>query len=278
VPASVVVGPETGHLVTVRVNGQTLRLRVDPGMGLMLNPAAAQRLGLKESMLRPTVAIGPIQLSGNSKVARLEIGAWRGRRRFYWFERDVVIGADGTIGMADLPNPTVTLQLRPPQQGETQSSFPVEESTTLGLTYNYLLGETAITTRFSPMLPASHASAAAGALMAAAHAGAWAGELEQQPVLFGVVRPVRGMRFARPISLNGFGFEQVLIRTTDYRGQHVLPTDEVAEDPSEIVVTGARRGSRPVYRLTFGQDRLAACSSITYVKASRQLTLSCRAG
>jgi len=280
VPASAVYSAEGDYLVLVRVNGQPLRLRVDPGMGLMLNPAAAQRLRLKQSMIRPSVRIGSVELKGNSKVARLEVGSWRGSRRFYWFDRDIVTGADGTIGMADLPNDTVTLQLRPVQPGETKFTFPVEESTTLGLTYDYALGETRITTRFSPALPVSHASAAAGALMAAAHGGAWVGELEQQPVMFGVMRPVRPMRFSNPISLNGFSLDHLLIRTSDYRGGHLLPADQPAPnaDPSEIVVTGARGGGRAAYRLTFGQDRLSACSSITYIKAARQLALSCRLG
>lgn len=283
VPPVAIVTPETGHIVPVLVNGQPLRLRVDPGMGLMLNPQAAQRLRLKQSLLRPSVRVGPVQFSGNSKVARLEVGGWRGNRRFYWFDRDVVAGADGTIGLADLPNPTITMQLRPAQPGEILFHFPVDVSTTLGLVYDYRLGTTSVTTRFSPLLAAGHASAAAGALIATAYDGAWAGETEQQPVIWGVVRPVRPMRFARTVSMNGFPINRLLIRTSDYRGNHLLPPDQAAAaqaeaDPSEIVVTGARSGGSPLYRLTLGRDHLSACSSITYVKADRRLTLSCRWG
>jgi len=113
-----VVALEDAMNVAVTINGQPLRLRVDPGIGVVLNPSAARRIGLRGSMLAAAVRIGPVRLRGDSKVARLRVGTWEGRRRFFWFDRDVVEGADGTIGLADLPEDEIRLELNPPRPGE----------------------------------------------------------------------------------------------------------------------------------------------------------------
>lgn len=270
------VSAETGFIVNVQVNGHPLRLRVDPALGLMLNPEVAERIGLRRSMIRPQVRVGPVRLDGSSKVARLKIGDWQKRRRFYWFPRRIVEGADGTISMADLPHEVVTLQLSVPSQREVQYVLRVEEVSTLGLIFHHRIGERAIMTRFSPLLRTSQASAAAAALLAQTHGGTWDGEPTEEPVMFGIARPVRPMRFAAPVSLNGFATERLHVRTADFRGREVLPP-ESEQDANEIVVTATTGRSRAEYRLTFGQDRLSACSSISYNRRVKQLTLSCRA-
>ena len=85
------------------------------------------------------------------------------------------------------------------------------------------------------------------------------------------------MAFSRPISIAGFPLSSVLVRTSDFRGRYQLPT-EAQPDPNEVVVTGAGRRSRAQLIVALAEDRLEACSSITYQRASQTLVLRCRTG
>jgi hypothetical protein len=278
--APLVVSPGAGSIVTVHVDGRPRRLRVDPGIGLALNPGAAARAGLTGGIFSGTIVIGPVQIQGNSSLARLQIGEWTGRRRIFWFDRDIVEGADGTIGMADLPDETVTLQLREPQAGEQRYQFRVRQGGLMGLVYRHRLGDRDVDVQFRPIQPITQASAAVGALLGQLHNGTWSAAPREELITMGVSRPVRPMRLATPLSLNGFMVHELLIRI-DYRGNYVLPADPPAVveagDPNEVVVVGRSRGrGRAAFRLTFGADQLSGCSSITYSKTSELLTLVCR--
>mgnify|MGYP000894234712 CR=1 FL=1 len=274
-PTHRLIGAETGLTVAVTVNGQPLRLRVDPGSGLMLNLEAARRIGLRGSMLAVSARVGPVRLRGHSKVARLRIGAWEGRRRFIWFDREVVEGADGTIGLADLPEDEVRMELGPVGPGQVHHVFAVESENMLGLVHRFRVRTQDAIMRFSFLPPDSQVTAALGAILAEAQGGDWNGEAREAPILFGVVRPLRPMRFARPLMVGGYGVAEINVRTSDWRGDHALPADEDEGDPSEMVVTGQRRGMRPLYRMTLGRDRLAACSSLLYSRPRQQLVLTC---
>lgn len=268
----------SGFILAATINREPVRLRVDPGVGFILNPAAAQRIGagggLLQSVLKPVAQIGSVKLEGNWRNARLGIGGTRVGRRFFYFPNDIVAGADGVIGLGDLPHPSVTLRLRPAVAGEVSHRFDVRKDAVISLVYRHSIGKATLLTDFSLLRARTQASAAAGAVMAEQLGGAWSGEAHEEPIILGVSRPLRPMRFASPFSLQGLMLAGLHVRTTDYRGNHLLPSDEQA-DPSEIVVTGNVARSRAAFRLTIGADRLSACSSITYTRAERQLVLSC---
>ncbi|HEX8642289.1 MAG TPA: hypothetical protein VF702_00075 [Allosphingosinicella sp.] len=277
-PPPLVVDASSGFVVSATINRRPVRLRVDPGIGFVLNPAAAERVGagggLLQSIFKPVAQIGPVYIEGNWRNGRVDFGGVRAGRRFYYFPRDAVEGADGAIGMADLPHPSVTMRLRATAPGEVTHSFDVRTNPGLGLVYRHAIGETMLLTHFSLMRARTQASAAAGAVLAELHRGTWSGEAREEPIILGVSRPLRPMRFASPLSLQGLLLSGLFVRTADYRGNYALPTDP-SSDPSEIVVTGNLRRSRAVFRLTVGADTLARCSSITYIRAQRRLTLSC---
>ena len=72
--ADLVLDRATGFVVTAEVNGQTLRLRVDPGANgvIVLNPEAAERAGLRESPVTREIAralgIGVAPRTGETDV------------------------------------------------------------------------------------------------------------------------------------------------------------------------------------------------------------------
>jgi hypothetical protein len=259
-----------------------MRLRVEAGhRGIILNPAAAARAGLAKSIFRSGVQIGPIFTQGETGVAPVVIdGRADGDRRITWYERDIAPGVDGVISIAHLPYESVTLNLRPAAQDEVPIVLETSPEGTADAAYIHKVGGKEIEVRFLLDTPRSMLSAAAGALLAEHHGGAWSGEAFDQPIALGVSRPVRPMRFSRPIVLGGLPVDQMLVRTSDYRGKYVLPssTIDASEDASQIVVTGKRAKSRAALNAIIGNDYLSRCSSITYSRNKRLLTMRCKPG
>jgi hypothetical protein len=258
-----------------------LRLRVDPGVGrIILNPSAAAAAGIRGSMFGAQAQIGPVRIPGQTSLKRIAIGRWRTARRVVWFQRDVVAGADGLIGIGMLPYASTTLRLRAPSPGERAVVLPVVPDDSQGLVYRHPVGTERVRFHFRLFHPDSLATASAGAHLASLHGGTWAGEAVERPLMLGVVRPVRPMRFASPVSLAGFAIGELLVRTADFRGNYVLPTDPAAAaaaDPDEIVVTANIGRGRAILTVSLGHDRLGRCSSLVYARAARTLTLNCPA-
>jgi hypothetical protein len=106
--------------------------------------------------------------------------------------------------------------------------------------------------------------------------GIWRGAEASQTIAFGVSRPVRPMALHKPIDLDGFSTDRFLVRTRDNRGAYSLPPDAV--DPDEILVTADSRSRQPErLQLILGREQFSSCSSLTFERALRRLTLRCAA-
>lgn len=273
--ADLEVDAASNFLVDATINGHPVRLRVDPETSgyVILNPEAAARIGLRRSMLGSRTQIGPVRLTGATKVAEVSIGGVAGDRRVVWIDRPAVEGADGLVGPADMPFDRVTFTLGPARAGETGVALPLEFERSFGLYYPLTLGEHEFRFQFSLMKPHSLATAGAAAALAPAHGGEWTGEAIDQVIEFGVVRPVRPMTLARPVDLRGFGVGAFRVRTGDNRGDLTLPPDPDA-DPDEVVVAAGSR-QRAAFVVHVGMDRLSRCSRLVWDNGTRQLTLNC---
>jgi hypothetical protein len=266
-----------GFLIDAQVNGRPVRLQVStaaPGY-IILNPAAAQRVGLRASMTRAQTFVGPVRLRGSSKAAGVTVGGTKTERRILWWDRDVVPAADGVISAADIPYDRVTFRFRHPEPGELVLQLPMEFDRSSGLTHRLPLGGQQLIVQLTMHKPDSIATAAGGALIAQLQGGAWAGDPRAQAISFGVLRPVRPLALGRPLPISGLSLSRLLVRTQDHRGNAQLPA-ETGTDPDEIVVTAITGQQRPRYVLSLGRDWLAPCSSVTWDNRTRLLTLSCR--
>lgn len=279
---SITVDAENGFIIPVAVNGRMLRLRVDPGVArIVLNPSAAAAAGLDGSMFGARAQIGPIRIDGETSLTSVAIGPWRVHRRVMWFDREAVTGADGIIGMSMMPYENITIRMRDPAPGEQAIAIPVREDGQYGLVHRFEVGGETVRVPFRLFLPFSQATASAGAHLALHHQGEWAGEAAEQPVLLGILRPVRPMRFALPVSIGGLRIERLMVRTADFRGGYVLPSDAPAgappADPDEIVVTANVRRGRALLVVLIGADIAGRCSSVAYSHSAATLILTCPA-
>jgi hypothetical protein len=277
--ADLVVRAADRFIVPVIVNGHLVRLRVDPEAPdyVVVNPAVARRIKLRPTLLGGVYAlVGPVSLDGNSKEAALSHEGRSIRKRFAWLDQDVVQDADGLISPAALPYERVIFDLQPERPAEVTSSFAMTYSTEYGLLFPMRIGAQSVQFQFSTQKPRSMATAAAGAHIAEAYSGAWAGEAVSQLIEYGVHRPVRPLALQRPLVLERLPLRNFLVRTSDNLGNRSLPS-EPSTDPREIVVTGARTRQKAVYMLTLGLDVLQSCSRMVYERLQHRMTLRCAA-
>jgi hypothetical protein len=114
-------------------------------------------------------------------------------------------------------------------------------------------------------------------LLAQEFGGAWSGEAEDMMIKYGIVRPVRPLALERSAPVADQPLTSLLVRTSDHRGNSMLPEDP-SFDPDEIVVTAQTGRQQARYMVSLGLDWLGQCSSLSWNNRTRRMTLSCAAG
>ena len=273
--ADLVLDPASNYLIDATINGQPVRLRVDPAASgyIILNPATVARIGLRRSMTRSMTRIGPVRLTGGSREADVVLGGVQSERRLIWFDQPGIDGADGTVSPAALPYDRVTFRLAEPRTGERLLDFPMQYRPGAGAFFPLQLGDHEVLFKFTLVMAFSMATAGAGAHLSALHGGSWAGDVRSEIVGYGVSRPVRPLRLARPLGLNGLDLTDLVVRTGDHRGALELPPEPDA-DPDEVVVSAGSR-QRALFHVVLGRQLLSACSSLVWDNPARRLAISC---
>ena len=278
-PAEYVV---TGDGVApVVVNGVPGRIRIDPAAPslAMLAPAYGARVQLRPGPFAFLYMVGPERVEGRTAVARIGLDGVRPRRRRVgWTQRAYAAEADGVIGPGGLPQAVVRFVLRPSVPGERTVALPLVDEGGLfggwGASYAVIeVGGAPMRVRFDPHQPRTLATAGAGVRLAAAHEGRIAGETESVTVAFGIARPVRTLRLARPLAIGPLTIQALGVRTADFG--NAASIREEGGDPDEIVVTAERRRNPHRDRIAIGADSLARCSSIVFDRPARRIRLTC---
>jgi hypothetical protein len=264
------------------VAGVPARIRVDPSaLGVpMLNPDLAARAGLKGGMIGLTYAVGPVEVKGRTAVTRIDLGRGPVKRRAGWAERAFAVGADGAVGPGGLPDPVIRFQLRASIAGERTVALPMANGGGVfggwGGTFATIdVGGGPIRVRFDPRRP-TFATAGAGVAIAQGGGGMLEGAATRAEIRFGVERPVRAMRLARPLMIGPLAVDRLLVRVSDFgTASSIADADAAAADPDEVVVTAKGKRDRSNDMLTLGHDQLDRCSSITFDKPAKRIRLTC---
>lgn len=272
-PPSQIELPANGRaIVRAELDGKPVTLRVDldgPRL-VMLNPAAAARLGLKEGLLSKIAAlkprVGAVKLRARIARKPLVIAGKRSGVYAVWFERDYAPGVDGVISAALLPYDVVRFRGDAPLTGRT-STVPVKIDWG-GISTSSTLG--AVTTRASMSLsrPQSATSATGGQLFERNAGAVRVGGVRDVEIAFGIPGPMQRYRLPRPATIGAVRLSEVDVRTT--RG---APTDD--PDPDEIVVQAKSKKPPSLIILSVGREALASCGSITFDRRARTLGFDC---
>jgi hypothetical protein len=261
--------------VPATVQGQTARLRIDPGAPSMpvFNPEFANRAGFDAGPIGTQAAIGPVKVHGRSAVVRLDLGRGEFKRRVTWFAAPFETEADGAVGPGGLPEPRILFRLRADGADDVVTSFPLADFGYAGMGIELPVDGETLRIAFAPYRPESLATAGAGAALAAAWGGRFDGEPRRMMIKLQVERPVRHLALARPLAVGPLQLRGMLVRTGDFGSTSSIP--DGVQDPDEIVVTGSAKGKRKL-SLAIGADQLSRCASILFDKPAKQVTLRCR--
>lgn len=273
-----VVGPDGA--VDIVVNGKPARM-LFRGVGsstAIFNPASAERLGIKTGIIKISIRyrIGPHRINGKSGVTRYSVNGRQVKRRVGWFDRDVAAGFDGLLGPMAIDYPIVTQRLRAPVAGEETVVFRASNFGYNGVgvvfrgkPFSYLI--------FDPIAPTTIINAPLANEIAAPLRGHFEGPVLDRVIAFGVSRPVRNIEFGIPFKL-GTQTQHIAIHRADVRilpGEKTGSIPDQAPDPDEINVVANGTANKRARYMVVGADALKRCSSISFDKPKRQITLRC---
>ncbi len=251
---------------------------------LTLHPQTIARLGIKPAYKRGNASFGiglTRLLTGRYRPMALSIEGVPQRARVFWFEGAVGGRADGSIGPWAMPQNHIAIRLGGP--GRTLYRFPLtgspdSQSYTI---FKHDGGKFGLSFAVEDLGRYPVASAAAGAAIAKAYNGFATEEVWEKTISFGIRRPVRLVKLGRPLVIGPFSFSEIAVRIRDRRdgsgtGDPIPTPPTPQDDPSEILVTArSSKAPRPTLSLTISRASLQQCSSLDYIKSTKDIRLYC---
>ena len=273
-------------IVAATIEGAPSRLRIDPGAPSIpvITTEHSMAAGLKHGLFGAAFTVGPIKVRGYTAVADFVVDGMTFKRRLAWFDPPYAPGVvprlDGVVGPATLSADIVRFPIHAPRTGERTVDLPMVDAGGLignwgGLFGEIFIGGEPMKVRFDLRHRETLANAGAGLRIANFHGGALTGPIEQSEIAFGIARPNRRMKLAKPIVIGPLSLDSIRVRVTDYGNAASIPDADAAPDPDEILVTAKKKRDRQRDRLTVGMDLLERCSSIVFDKPAKMIRLSC---
>ncbi|GIX19418.1 MAG: hypothetical protein KatS3mg120_1094 [Erythrobacter sp.] len=277
---------EGDNIITLIVNGTALRFEVSAeafGAPVVNPEVAAAGNWLPEA--RRGWRFGPVALEGHGAVQAVDFGAGPVPLLLTWSARPVSSRADGVIGVHHLPYTRVTFRLGARAEGAQTYRFALvraggARNTRIGT--EVLLGKERLLAIFVPDRAHTLVTAPTANFLATHLDGGFEpGAPGVVAMPFGITRPMRMMRTARPLEIGPFAITQFAVRIADYgttRRVGELAADDPRLDPSQILVSRRKGRGRPDLLTRIGRDQLGACAAITYDFALAEIRLTCADG
>ena len=288
-PSKVCAIPAGQPLVDAVIAGQLVRLRVDFGAHapITLTPAAAERLALA-SDIRPGTDEKPDRGTVISRVGRKTV-------RVRWSRESVTIDGvtrplevltppdyapgigDGSIRPTELPCGIVRLEQRAPTARDVETVMRiVEDGTFDGMPVKAMAGKQDIQVEVSPWRRETMGTAATGGVLVTLLGGVLTGPVMETPVVYGITRPARRLVLDRPWPVAGVKVTALMMRVSDWEGDHAVPPDGDLE--ADLIQVAKRRDPQRSFRLMhLGQDVLRDCASFEWRRAGHLLAVRCPA-
>jgi hypothetical protein len=272
------------------VEGKPARLQITTGLvdRLTLHTNFVAANGIQPAPIAGKANVnfwGRREISGRNRPLDYSIDGVKEKGRAFWFLDVPQPKFDGSVGPWAIPFDRVIVGLSPTSGAEQSFDFPYYGDLNNGSVtlHQDPAFRTSLTFGVERELKYPLASAATGAAIAAAYGGTLSGEEWQEHIAFGVTRPVRLMTLERPFRVGPFAFTQIAVRTRSTRdaagsGEAIAEAvDAENVDPQEIVVVGlGKKARKPAFTLSIARAALNQCASITFDKAVRKISLSCR--
>ena len=242
-----------------------------------LNPDAAARLRRLAFESDGGAQVGRVMVPGRVAPAMLTIAGRAVPVTASSYPNPCCSGVDGEIAPDLLPFAEIRF-IRGATGATRPISLRLERRPGFGLFTRGATAGGSVLVLFTLAHDATLATGAGAAALARAGGGHFTGTQATETRAFGIPRPVRSMTLDRPVALAGFSVDRLLVRTTDFRGDTLLPPipGTTPPEPADIRVTARRAPpQRAIAAVTLGRDLLARCPDIWFVPRTRLLTLFC---
>jgi len=268
-------------VISVKIGRVPLRLRValEQKRLIELNPDAAERLranpphrdfsfgpGFEALVGRETLqgieAAAPITLNGRKMVVLV---ASHGR--------DCCAGVDGEIGIGLLPYAMIRFVRAGAADPGHEADFLIDDDGERGPETMLRVGGASLFVQFSLGRSDSVATAAGGAILARAYGGRLTQASGPAIAAFGIARPTAMLSFPRGITLAGFRFDQLAVRTADFAGHFDFPAQPAQAGDIIVKKKVDQQAAWPM--VLIGRDRLDRCTEARFDSIARKLTLRC---
>lgn len=270
----------TDPVLAVSIGAVPLRLRVglEAKRLIQLNPDAAARLEAsppdRKFHFEPgaDAQIGRETLKGVEAAAPITLNKRKMMVTVASHGRDCCEGVDGEIGIGLLPYATIRFARAGIADPGHSIDFAIEDDDETGPETAVPVGRGAIRVQFAFGRADSVATSSAGALLAQAHGGRLT---ESAPTVaaFGIVRPTAMLDFPRAVTIAGFRFDQLRVRTADFAGNVAFPADPAHDGDILVRKKVEQQPAWPV--VLIGRDRLDSCSEALFDTVAKRLTLRC---
>lgn len=261
--ASITLRAEPVAIVEARINGEPVRLEVDPRLPdvLVLNPAAAQRLRVQRVPFGARVSLDDSYIRGRIARPRIEFGAAGASRATTGiFNVQATDRADGVIGPGVLPHDIIRIELGGGGSGRT-IQFPLADADLweinaelAGLNLRAVFDLNNARSTFNRS--ASQRLDQSGAIIAE-------GDLSEISMLLGLRAQAQPVQTS--LTLQGLPLNPAVARTR-------APLLGALEDET-LVVMAEGEETRP--SMWVGRSALAECSAISVDRRTRVLTVEC---
>lgn len=257
-----------GETVEIYIKDKPMHFRIAPDAVSVptLNADAAQKIGLKPSMIGYVFGVGPVKIAFRTDDVKYRAGSASFNRRTAFSDREVVDGADGIAGPETFPFRRTIFTLRNPQADDKAITFPLDKDMGRSQTgVKIEIDGRPVYAAFSFDRAESLVTATGGQWIADANGGRFNGDTLETPILYGVRRPIRPLRLERPLMLGELEIRNLAVRVSDAgNAQRIADGTAPEQDPNEIVVTGDSKRKIPNQRLYIGMETIGHCASITY--------------
>jgi hypothetical protein len=268
-PTSIVLEANPIPIVEVEINGQNVRLQVDPALPdmLVMNTAIAERLGLRNlPFAQVRIVMDDTGLTGRAARPNMRFANGEVERvTAAIFSVPVTPHADGAIGPGALPYRDITIRLGPDAPGARDIVFALHDPDRWN-TPLQLSPEREVQLGFTLARPYSMLNRPAANLLQADRALTPAGELEQREFLLGLSSMMQPVELDAAMNVRGLAFGPVLARTA---------APIIGADDESAIFVVAETDRAPPSHLTLGREALSACSSMRVNRRAKQLTLRC---
>ena len=294
----------SGQNIEIFIEGRSVKTYVSPGMPSTLtisNTVAQSLYGKSANKFASTferilsalakdefdnspprynqAAIGTLKIRGQQRPANVRFEGASDNQSVQWYQTDMHKFGEGLAGPYAIPAPVIRFALRPEQPGETRFSMPLVFDGRRRIASTQMsVGKKKVYFAFAPHFETTLATAAAGSAIAENNGGEFVGDPQQVIVAYNIARPARPVQLKTPLSLGTMNMSKILVRSRDYGDTNAIKeakSPDASDD--EILVQGKRKGTSPEYFVYVGNDMLKNCSSITYDKSAKKVTLSCLA-